>query len=132
MILVDTSVLIDFLNSRRNKAVVKFEQILEDGMTFGICFHIYQEILQGAASGKDYKQMKRYLGSQIFYPLHNGRESYAEAARIYLDCRRAGYTVSSATDCLIARTAIENNLYLLHNDSDFGRIKKVTADLKIY
>jgi len=132
VVLVDTSVLIDFLNSRRNKAVRKFEQILEDGVIFGICLHVYQEILQGAASEKDYRQMKRYLDSQIFYSVQNGRESYAEAARIYFNCRRAGYTISSTIDCLIARTAIENNVYLLHNDIDFDHIKQTNKNLKIY
>ena len=37
----------------------------------------------------------------------------------------------SSMDCLIAQTAIEHGLHLLHNDSDFDRIAKVSA-LKIW
>jgi hypothetical protein len=36
--------------------------------------------------------------------------------------RQKGVTVSSTMDCLIALTAIENDLYLLHNDADYNRI----------
>jgi predicted nucleic acid-binding protein len=34
-------------------------------------------------------------------------------------------------DCFIAWTAIENNLFLLHNDKDFEKIATVT-ELQIY
>ena len=34
-------------------------------------------------------------------------------------------------DCLIAQTAIENDLTLLHNDADFDCMRRV-APLKIY
>ena len=40
-------------------------------------------------------------------------------------------SVSSSMDCLIAQTAIEHGLHLLHTDSDFDRIAKVSA-LKIW
>jgi hypothetical protein len=40
-------------------------------------------------------------------------------------------SVTSSVDCLIAQTAIEHNLLLLHNDSDFDRIAQVST-LKVY
>ena len=40
-------------------------------------------------------------------------------------------SVGSSVDCLIAQTAIEHDLFLLHNDSDFDRIAKVSS-LKAY
>ena len=132
MILVDTSVLIDFLRGRSNQVTESFEQVLSDGLPFGINVYIYQELLQGAATQRDFETMRQYLDTQIFYPLGAGTESYAGAARIYFDCRRAGVTVSSTIDCLIAQTALENNLFLLHNDRDFNRIADVVKDLKIY
>jgi predicted nucleic acid-binding protein len=51
----------------------------------------------------------------------------ASAARMYFRCRKKGMTINSTVDCLIAQTAIENNSYLLHNDSDFDNIAKVAA-----
>jgi hypothetical protein len=53
------------------------------------------------------------------------------AARIYFGCRKKGITINSTVDCLIARTAIENDLALLHNDADFDRMRRV-APLKVY
>lgn len=46
-------------------------------------------------------------------------------------CRKKVLTVGSTIDCLIAQTAIENNLLLLYNDEDFNRMAKV-VELRFY
>jgi predicted nucleic acid-binding protein len=56
---------------------------------------------------------------------------YLEAAQIYRQCRRQGITIRKTVDCLIARTAMEKDLYLLHQDSDFDQIASV-CPLKLY
>jgi predicted nucleic acid-binding protein len=132
MILVDTSVLIDFLNNKSNESVDKFKDILSRNIPYGINVFIYMELLQGTASEKDYNRLKKYLDTQKFYKLRNGKESFAEASKIYFKCRRSGYTISSTIDCLIVQTALENNIALLHNDSDYDRIKKVARNLIIW
>jgi hypothetical protein len=81
--------------------------------------------LQGVKTEKDFQRLKRYLDTQTFYNLKDEKESFASAAKIYLMCRRKGITVSSTIDCLIVQTVLEHDLYLLHNDSDFDRIRKV-------
>jgi predicted nucleic acid-binding protein len=124
MILVDTSVLIDYFKGVENKPVKKFHQVLDSNIPFGISHLIYMEVLQGSQSDKDFKLLKKYLTTQTFYELKNGRESYAEAASMYLKLRKKGVTVKSTIDCLIARVALENELFLLHNDVDFDRIAK--------
>jgi predicted nucleic acid-binding protein len=40
--------------------------------------------------------------------------------------------VRSTIDLLVAQTAIENNLFLLHNDSDFTNMAKAIKELKIF
>lgn len=131
MILVDTSVLIDYLKSIENKGTEKFERILEKKIPFGINNFIYLEVLQGSKTEKDYRILKKYLDSQVFYNLKNERESYAEAAKMYLKLRQKGVKVSSTIDCLIARVAMENDLFLLHNDTDFDKISNYFS-LKIW
>jgi len=131
MVLVDTSILIDFLRGAENAAVGRFQQILESNIPFGISPLTYLEVLQGARTDKDYATVKSYLETHRFFGLLDEKESYAAAARIYFDCRRKGITINSTVDCLIAQTAIENDLTLLHNDADFDRMRKV-APLKIY
>ncbi len=122
MILVDSSVLIGYLRGDDNEAVRKLEAILEKGLVFGISPLIFTEVLQGASSEEDFKLLADYLGSQRFFDLKKGPESYRSAARMYFELRRKGLTVRSTVDCLIAQTAIENGLHLLHNDADFDRI----------
>jgi predicted nucleic acid-binding protein len=124
MILVDTSILIDYFKGTENNGVEKFHFIQENGIPFGINNHIYLEVLQGSKTEKDFRILKKYLDTQIFYELKNDRESYAEAAKMYFKLRQKGITVKSTIDCLIARVAIENGLFLLHNDTDFARISK--------
>jgi len=122
MILVDTSVLIDYFKGVENTPTNKFHRVLESNIPFGISHLIYMEVLQGSQTEKDFRLLKRYLDTQTYYELKNGRESYAEAARMYLELRKKGVTVKSTMDCLIARVALENELFLLHNDADFDRI----------
>ncbi|MGB7294226.1 MAG: PIN domain nuclease [Candidatus Aminicenantales bacterium] len=126
MILVETSVLIDFLRGEDNPSVQKLRRVIDQDIPFGICPLVFLEVLQGAATEKDFKLLKEYLQSQAFFDVQDGRESIAEAARMSFDLRRKGKAVGSSIDLLIAQTAIDNDLYLLHNDSDFDRIKQVS------
>lgn len=131
MILVDTSILIDYLRGTENEPAGRFQYVLDHNLPFGINSFVYQEVLQGVKSEHDFQAVKGYLDTQIFYGLKDEKESYAAAAQIYLKCRKRGITIYSTIDCLIAQTAIENDLFLLHNDSDFDRMRKVIG-LKMF
>lgn len=132
MILVDTSVLIDFLEGRETPVARTFSDILDRGIPFGISPVTFQEVLQGAATEKDFQVLREYLEGQTVFGLKNGLGSYAEAAKIFFSLRKKSLAAGiSSIDCLIAQTAIEHGLFLLHADSDFDRIAKV-APLKIW
>src|SRR5512135_3406000 len=131
MVLVDTSILIDYLRGADNAAVGRFQQILDNNIPFGISPLTYVEVLQGTRTEKDYATVKSYLETHRFFGLLDEKESYAAAARIYFNCRKKGITINSTVDCLIAQTAMENDLALLHNDADFDRMRRV-APLKVY
>ena len=131
MILVDTSVLIDFIEGRENAASARFREVLDRDIPFGISRISCFEVLQGARSEKDFRVLHEYLGSQAMYDLVQGTDSYIEAAKMSFRLRKKGMAVASSIDCLIAQTAIEHGLYLLHNDADFDRIARVSA-LKIW
>jgi len=132
MFLVDTSVWIDYLRKVRNEPVARFEEILEHGYPFGITGVIYQEVLQGADSEKSFARLEEYLSTQEFFEPEDPLATYTEAARIYFRCRRAGITIRSTVDCLIARIAIEHDLLLLHNDRDFEFIASVIPGLRLF
>lgn len=132
MVLVDTSVLIGYLKNHISPAITKFETILEFNLPFGITDHIYQELLQGTKTEKEFFKLKEYLDTFTFYSILSGHDGYSSAARIYFECRRNGVTVRSTIDCLIAQTAIENRLRLLHDDRDFTEIASRFPDLLIF
>lgn len=75
MILVDTSVFIDYLKNKTNKSTTTLDSILESKIPYGINEFIYQEILQGAKDIKEFKILKEYFETLPFYFLHYGKES---------------------------------------------------------
>ena len=108
------------------------DYIIDNDIPYGICSYIYQELLQGAKNEKEYKLLKEYLDTLPFYDVRYGKRSFENAALLYMNCRKSGITIRSTLDLIIAEIAIENNLYLLHNDADFTNISKLQKNLKIY
>jgi len=119
MILVDTSVLIGFLKGQTDEKTQLFEEVLTLNIPFGISSYTFQEVLQGARDENEYQQLQDYLSTQIIYFLPEETATYEKAARMYFELRRKGITPRSTIDILIALTAMENKLMLLHNDHDF-------------
>ena len=130
MILLETSVLIQFLRGEENEKVLLFEKLIEEGQPFGISVFTYAEVLQGARDDKEYEVLEKYLGSQTIYDPRPGKETYKEAADIVYRMRKKGYTVRGLIDVLIALTAIHNKLFLLHNDRDFDFIQMAETKLR--
>ena len=125
MILVDTSVLVDFFKDTKNDPVSCFVDIIKKKIPFGITSVIYQELLQGAKTKKEYTLLNEYLSCQHFFHPKDTVASYEKAAMIYFVCRKKGITVRSTIDCLIAQIAMEHNLFLLHNDKDFEQMAPI-------
>ena len=132
MILVDTSVLMSFLKDQKNQTTAQFDYILDKKIPYGITTFIYQEILQGAKTDKEYRLLKEYFETIPLYYLKYGKESYEQAALLNIRGKQKGIIIRSTIKLLIAETAIENNLYLLHNDNDFINIAAVIKELKLY
>jgi len=130
--LIDTSAWIDFFRQRPTRPAAWLEQILDRDYPFGITGVIYQEILQGADSEASYRRLEAYLGSQVFYHPRDPVASHAAAAGIYFRCRRAGVTIRSTIDCLIAQVAVEHDLMIVHNDRDFELLAGVVPEVRLY
>lgn len=125
MILVDTSVWIDFLRGEDSPERRMLHRLIEDDDDISITEIILTEILQGIKEDKDFRMMKDYL---LEFPIYKptGIETYLNAARIYRDCMKKGKTVRKTLDCIIAAICIENDLTVLHKDSDFNLIAACT------
>jgi hypothetical protein len=126
MILIDTSVWIDFFRGRDTPYRGILHKLIVGEKDLCITGIIITEILQGIKDDKANNETKGYL---LEFPLYDpsGITTYVEAANIFRRCMRKGKTVRKTIDCLIAAVAIENELTLLHNDSDFDNIAQCTT-----
>ncbi len=122
MVLIDTSVWIDFLAGRRVPHVDALQKLIENEEDLCLCGIILAEVLQGIRYDKDYIKTKNYFNDLIF--LSMGKEIFVRAAEVYRYLRKSGITIRKPVDCMIASVAIEYNIRLLHNDRDFNSIAK--------
>ena len=117
MIVVDTSVWIDFLNGKDAAHVRRLRAALGvDEITVGdlmLC-----EVLQGLDSERDAREVEALLRRFSIMPMAGDAIAVA-AARNYRTLRRLGITIRKTIDLLIGTWCIENGMALLHNDSDF-------------
>lgn len=125
MIVVDSSVLIDYLRGATTPATERLAQMEDDQVPFAIPLVCFQELLQGARDEKEWKLLDEYLGTQRLLVPADPKRSHREAARIFFDGRRRGVTIRSTIDCLIAAQVLEEGGTLLHDDADFETIAKV-------
>ena len=132
MVLVDTSVFIGYFKKTSGVPYEKMDHIIENDIPYGICNYIYQELLQGSGNMQEFELLKEYLNSLPFYNLRYGIQSFENAASMFMTCRKKGITVRSTLDLIIAEIAIENDLFLLHDDTDFTNIAKIYKNLKLY
>lgn len=130
MILVDTSVWIDFLKGVNSSQRRTLHRLIEEEEDIFLTEIILTEILQGIKRDKDFRKIKDYL---LEFPIvrAKGVETYIEAARIYRELRKKGKTVRKTVDLIIGAICIENGLILLHKDRDFDLIGECTG-LKCY
>lgn len=120
MVLVDTTVWIDFFAGRRETHVLLLEELIENEEDLCLCGLVLAEVLQGIRSDAAYAKTRSYLGDLIFLPMR--RETFVQAAEMYRFLRKKGVTIRKPVDCMIAAVAMEYNVKLLHNDRDFGHI----------
>ena len=122
MILVDTSVWIDFFAGRDLPHVATLEQFIHDSQDIALCGIILTEILQGIADDTTHRRVRRYLVPLILLPMPEA--VFVRAADMYRRLRKQGTTIRKTNDCIIAATALQHHCRLLHNDKDFAPIAR--------
>lgn len=130
MIVVDTSVWIDFLNDNATAGAERCVALIEGGEPVALTDVIFTEILQGLGSDREVRLVEDHL--RAFPILRLDRlEDFALAAELYRSARRAGVTIRKTLDCLIAAPCVRTGAPLLHADADFDRLASCTA-LRLY
>lgn len=130
MVLVDTTVWIDLLRAVQSPAVATLRRLLEEGSVVTTPV-VVQEILQGASNPASLQRLRaHFLSLPMVEPLPGGL-TYAAAGELYARCRWQGLTPRSPHDCLIAQTAIDHGVALLHDDRDFTALARVDPRLQL-
>jgi hypothetical protein len=122
VVLVDTSVWIEvFRKPSRLQlgSVAELDEIVT-------CLPVIQEVLQGFLDERGFRLARE---SMLSFPIVESplrSEVFEEAAQLYRSARRAGVTIRSGVDCLIAACAIRHGLPVLHHDRDFSFLAQVS------
>ena len=122
MILVDSSVWIDYFNGAATPQAEKLDSLLgQEPLAIGDL--ILAEVLQGFGSERDFNQAKTILTAFTVIEL-GGQRIAIEAAKNFRRIREFGITVRKTIDCIIATWCIESGYQLLHRDRDFDPFAK--------
>jgi len=126
MLLVDTSAWIEVF---RKPARLDLDDIggLDEVVT---CLPVVQEVLQGF---RDEAAFRVARDAMLALPCVESpllQERFEEAVALYRAARRAGFTVRSGVDCLIAACAIRHGLTVLHRDRDYPVLAEVSPLLE--
>ena len=119
MLVVDSSVWIDFFNGAASPARATLRQLLARGEAQIIVPDlVLYEVLRGFRNERHYLQAQQLLMTLTVEPT-GGQALALRAAAHYRSLRAAGITVRSAIDVLLAAFCIERGYTLLHADRDF-------------
>jgi len=122
MLIVDSTVWIDYFNGLENPQTDYLDQIV-DRTPILVGDLILAEVLQGFRDDSDFEEARRALSKYIQVEMVNP-ELALQSARNYRLLRRKGITVRKTIDSLIATYCLENEHDLLHNDNDFDGYEK--------
>jgi predicted nucleic acid-binding protein len=130
VIVVDTTIWIDFLVARGTTFDRHLTELLELDAPIALVDIVYCEVLQGIRDDDIYQRTRRsLLAHPILRP--RGLETFETAANLFRAARRRGLTVRRSVDCLIAATCLDAGAELYHNDRDFDVLARV-SDLTVY
>jgi predicted nucleic acid-binding protein len=122
LLLVDTSVWIEVFRKRvplRLEAITSLDEV-------HTCLPVIQEVLRGFRDEAAFRLARDAMFSFPVVESPLRPEVFEEAVGLYRAARRAGRTIRSGVDCLIAACAIRNGLTVLHHDRDFRELTDVS------
>jgi predicted nucleic acid-binding protein len=123
LILVDTSVWIDFFSSSPGRAGRELRRLIEEGEPFALTGVVVTEVLQGLT--RNVNRIERFLSMwELLEP--RGFSTYRDASAISRLARSRGVSLTTI-DALIAAIALEHQASLFSLDKDFSRVARITS-----
>ena len=125
MLVVDSSVWIDFFNDVDTPGAQLLQHLLDRGeVRVVVPDLVLFEVLRGFRFEHEYRQARLLMQTLSVEPV-GGAEVALAAAQHYRSLRAQGITVRSAIDVLVASFCIENDYALLHRDRDFTAFEEL-------
>ncbi len=120
MILADTSAWVEFDRATGSAIDVALRTAMA-GDELAVTEPVLMEMLAGAKDEKRAHDLRELLTS-FGWLATDPVADFEGAARIYRQCRAAGFTPRGLVDCMLACIAIRNGAELLTTDRDFERM----------
>src|SRR6266581_3502281 len=114
MVIVDTTMLVDYLRGLRNAETEYCDRELGQ-LRFGLTDLILCEVLQGIRDERAFRKVLRELRRLEVFDT-GGQELAIAAARNFLSLRQRARTVRKTIDCLIGTFCLRDAHSLLHRD----------------
>jgi predicted nucleic acid-binding protein len=126
VILIDTSAWIEYFRATGSAAAIEVRRLLsEEADQAAMCEPVAMEILSGVSDDSTHANLERLVNGLPSLTIDNAVD-FRAAAQIYRAARRAGRTIRSINDCLIAAVVIRHGARIVHRDSDFEVIASMT------
>jgi len=126
VILIDTSAWVEYFRATGSAAAAEVRRLLSEAAgQVAMCEPVAMEILSGAVDDVSYVKLERLVNGLPSLAVDDSID-FRAAAQIYRTSRRAGRTIRSINDCLIAALAIRHGARIVHRDSDFEVIAAMT------
>lgn len=123
--IVDTSAWVEYLRRTESEYDLFLDATVLGGQPIATPAAVVAELLCGTNSEAAAAELLQLLSRfEILIP--DSLRDFRGAARIYRVCRRAGFTIRSTVDCLVAATALDHRRPLLARNRDFTVIARHT------
>lgn len=121
MILLDTSLWIETFR----RGGVRIEELapLDEIVT---CLPVVQEVLQGFSDERAFRVARDAMFALPILEATLDRSLFEVAVSLFRNARRAGLTIRSSVDCLIAACALRHDAEVMHRDRDFASLAQVS------
>jgi predicted nucleic acid-binding protein len=123
VVLVDTSAWIEVFRRPQRldlERLVDFDDVVT-------CLPVVQEVLQGFTQEEAFRVGRDAMLALPIVESPIAQSVFIDAVDLYRRARRAGITVRSGVDCLIAACAIRHDLTVLHNDRDYPGLARIST-----
>lgn len=127
MILIDTSAWIEYFRATGSATAIEVRRLLStEPDRVVMCEPVAMEILSGAVDDDKHAKLEQLVNGLPTLKVDDAVD-FRSAAAIYRAARRAGQTIRSVNDCLIAAVSIRHGASIIHRDADFEAIAAITG-----